>query len=89
MSNDSDELESEETRELARVDDRIGPSAVYPIDLQDVSPMEDLWIRIRTHVNGASYSKRFLSENPELSLAITVALNAAIERERTIQVAID
>lgn len=55
---------------ISHINDRISPSAVYPAELQGISPTEDLWRRIRKHANGATYTKKRLTEEPELSLAI-------------------
>ena len=70
---------------ISHINDRISPSAVYPAELQGISPTEDLWRRIRKHANGATYTKKRLTEEPELSLAITVTMNAALEREDDIK----
>lgn len=76
-----DDMSSSPSQEIQ---DRISPTAVCPAELHGNKPLGELCRRIRRDANGATCTRRRLTGEPELALAITVALNAAIEREYAI-----
>jgi len=78
---DEDPESAEAIKFRKNLEQRVGPQAVLPSHLQNVSFVEDIWTRVKADPIGSPVTKKMLNEDPQIRGIIQSVLLAAHMRE--------